>query len=314
MADKLTPLFQSGNLTEPVSKLIDHVAGLVGAIDEPKRIRRVAAAEADATRIQAEAQVEAAKTRALGILAIDELAVRAHRRVDSRELRRQKNIEAIVVGAAHQLPNPVSTAPVDEDWLYQFLDECQDVSNEEMQRIWAKLLAGEIGEPGSYSLRTLRLVRALREADAKAFRTLCCYIWHVADGVVYIKSPAAKSSLASRGIHYAQLLHLQTLGLITVQEGVTQIEMGGWRWLEYMGTRYRLVNTSDRRAFPLVMYLLTDIGRELTPLCEVEPDEEYLQELIASWSDAGLEVSVAEGDDWRVLMPPAVASGDAQRD
>ena len=42
--------------------------------------------------------------------------------------------------------------------------------NLEMQLIWAQLLAGEVAEPGTFSLRTLQLVRNLQESDARLFR------------------------------------------------------------------------------------------------------------------------------------------------
>ena len=43
----------------------------------------------------------------------------------------------------------------DFDFFYRFYDNAGKVSDEEMQELWAKILAGEINQPGEYSLKTL---------------------------------------------------------------------------------------------------------------------------------------------------------------
>jgi hypothetical protein len=47
---------------------------------------------------------------------------------------------------------------IDPDWAYRWKERASQISTEEMQRLWAKILAGECNNPGSYSLRTLDLL------------------------------------------------------------------------------------------------------------------------------------------------------------
>ena len=41
--------------------------------------------------------------------------------------------------------------PQDFDWHTRFYEACGNISDDEMQEIWAAVLSGEIGNPGSYS-------------------------------------------------------------------------------------------------------------------------------------------------------------------
>lgn len=63
----------------------------------------------------------------------------------------------------------VSSEKVDQDWATRFFNIVEDISDEEMQNLWAKILAGEIKQPKSFSLRTLEILRNLSKEEAEAF-------------------------------------------------------------------------------------------------------------------------------------------------
>jgi hypothetical protein len=173
-----------------LAKLWEVVANGIGGLARPWQIGRV-------SRAEARAQVEAAKIRMLGMretaaprelpagppatelveaeLLDDEafpLIVRAKRRLEYQEAKRQLNLDEILVEAAEDIANEpeVSTDPVDEDWIVRFFGHAQDVSSEEMQTLWSKLLAGEVRRPGSFSLRCLDVVRNLSREEASNTR------------------------------------------------------------------------------------------------------------------------------------------------
>lgn len=56
---------------------------------------------------------------------------------------------------------------LDEEFIKRFYRYASDVNKEEAQRVWARLLAGEICFPGSFSLKTLDLLRNLTKEDAE---------------------------------------------------------------------------------------------------------------------------------------------------
>jgi hypothetical protein len=106
--------------------------------------------------------------------------------------------------------------------MVQFFNYAQDVGNEEMQKLWAKLLAGEVSSPGSYSLRTLQAVHVLRQADAVLFQKFSTYVWN---GELYFVSLAAGKVLQQKGLRIENLFHLDSLGFLTVDNGISlQIE------------------------------------------------------------------------------------------
>ena len=73
------------------------------------------------------------------------------------------NIDNVTQIAAEQLSQEdfVSEEPVEEDWTTRFFNIVEDISDEEMQRLWGKILAGEVKQPKSYSLRTLELLKKI---------------------------------------------------------------------------------------------------------------------------------------------------------
>lgn len=288
MPPESRPLIDLGALSEPVTKLIESISSAVGALYEPMRIRKKAKAEA-------EAEVEAAIIRIKGALELQEIAARASERINILELRRQNNIQSIVGKAVRQLPDSVSEEAVDEDWVVQFFNYCQDVSNEEIQLIWARLLAGEVAQPGSYSPRTLHLVRLLRPSDAILFRRACSYIWSVEGSLLHFRSRSIDDLMRRKNLRYNDFLHLQTLGLATVDTDLHWgIEPGETHGADYQGALYSLVNPDAAREKHLPAFMFAEVAKELAPLCDTEPDEEYRVAVVESWTEAGVQVEVLE--------------------
>lgn len=159
-----------------LQRLLEVTASGIGAIFRPWMIRRIAQAEADALLTQgtAELQLEALRSESEPLrLALDESTATLDERSEARfrlqERKRQQNIEAVVMEAAQQGgTDPPDEAP-DDDWVAQFFTSVQDISNPELRKIWAKLLAGEIGAPGSHSRRTLERLRQLSPQEARLF-------------------------------------------------------------------------------------------------------------------------------------------------
>jgi hypothetical protein len=288
MAD---PTALIGSLTEPITKLIETTSSAIGVLYEPTRIRKKAEAEAQAAKVQARSDVEVARIRAEGER---ELADRANQRLAAKELRRQGNIEAIVTKAAHQLPDAVSKQPVDADWAVQFFNYAQDIGNEEVQFIWAGILAGEVNRPGAYSLRTLHTLRMLGADDARLFRRLCSYFWRIGenDGG-YLGGTEADEYLKSKGFDSYTFLRLEFLGLILVSGGLElvlhpQHPVEVW----YMGRHLVVKAEAHEKYFSLSPF--TDVGLELVNLVEAEPDWTYYDVVVDAWRKAGIVVELQE--------------------
>jgi hypothetical protein len=117
-------------LSAPLTKLVEVIAAGCGRVYGPTDIRRTAAAQGDALVMMEEAKVRAT-----------DVAVRAAQRLLDVGERRQHNIDAIAYQAEKLLPHKVSPEPVEPDWAARFFAESQDISSEQMQSVWARILA-----------------------------------------------------------------------------------------------------------------------------------------------------------------------------
>ena len=64
-------------------------------------------------------------------------------------------------------------APISDDWLNAFETEAARMSSAQMQRLFGKILAGEIQRPSSFSIKTIKLMSQLDNQAAALFRQLC---------------------------------------------------------------------------------------------------------------------------------------------
>jgi hypothetical protein len=275
--------------SQPLTKLMGTVADAVGTAYrdayEPWGIRRRARAEGDAEIIRAERHQKA--------LEIEE---RAARRRFSRELRQQQNIEAITKKAADEMPDLVSDQAVDQDWVFSFFSHCEDVSNEQMQTVWARILRGEVTQPRSFSLRTLAAVKLFAFNDADLFSKLCSYVWQTPDGPVPMITngppPDEPDGITDLGL--ADLLNLRALGLINYET----VTMLGWTTdnpkveVRYFGHRYSVSAPPEERLIMLdTAVFLTGVGAELAPIAGAQPNEEFREATVAYWRGKGLAVT-----------------------
>ena len=96
-------------------------------------------------------------------------------RVFVNEKRRQNNIEHIVKKAIEfcRTQEYSSHNEVDPDWVSDFFETAKDTSNENMQYIWAKILANEVDQPGSFSRRAIHTVKLISPDEASVFNLFC---------------------------------------------------------------------------------------------------------------------------------------------
>lgn len=99
----------------------------------------------------------------------------------------------------------------DFDWYMRFYDIVGNISDEEMQAIWARILAGEIHRKGTYSLQLLDILKNFTQKQAELFNRVCSHCFISGDNV-YI--PNDNEYLQFANITYQDILDLDALGLI----------------------------------------------------------------------------------------------------
>lgn len=274
--------------TEPMGKfgekLVDVIAKGAGILYEPIRIREKAKAEADAAVIAAEAQVK-----------VDDIAARAQHRQHWQALNRQRNMEAIFGHTFRLRPDEVSDKPVDPDWGAQFVNLSQDISNEDMQFLWARLLAGEVSKPGSYSLRTLDTLRLMSQSDAALFQEFAGFVWTIGGGAMALTTDDGRGIVWNNrtDVDYTELMQLDAAGLIHLKAvGIT--ESGETITIAYGAKRYVAKIASRSIVSPVRGFALTEAGNKLLALCDERLHEDYLQWWLQTWQTIyGITVTTA---------------------
>ena len=71
------------------------------------------------------------------------------------------------------MPKRDAFAEYDFDWFIRFYEAVGNISNQEMQEKWAKILAGEISKPASFSLSTIDALKNMGQKDAILFEKIC---------------------------------------------------------------------------------------------------------------------------------------------
>ena len=153
-------------MVDPIKKLIEALQSAIGKVYEPRHIRNMADAKAYEISTVGQAMREFCDIPATyhdGQIQLDttdseSLVERTKSRLAFQELTKQNNIESVVDQSYQMLEGEpmVSNEPVDQGWMLRFMDSVGDISDSDLQRLWAKILSGEIKQPKSYSLKELR--------------------------------------------------------------------------------------------------------------------------------------------------------------
>ncbi|GAG79021.1 unnamed protein product, partial [marine sediment metagenome] len=209
------------------------------------------------------------------------IVTRIENRQEYQEQKRQLNIETITQITAENLENEesVSEDKVDEDWTTRFFNYAQDISNEEMQELWGRILAGEVKQPKSYSLRTLELLRNLSKDDAEVFIKLSQFAFHTVTDDFLVKG---KNKILDKfNIRYSEIALLQEIGLLHTGEMVSYNFMPTTKAIRTpvtIGDTIILLERKENSPKQSVSVILfTCIGRELLKLVTINPDFKYIQ-------------------------------------
>ena len=330
-----------------IEKLVDYTASGIGSIAGSMLAPWIARREAQAKQIAAKGEVEEQKILAEGqahkmrtianaqadaraiLVSPDsiiqgelDIAQTVTQRIQFQEEKRQRNIGTVVGHAALELGDKdVSNSEPDHDWTARFFNDVQDVSSEEMQSLWGKVLAGEVERPRSTSILTLSILRNLDQATAGIFRKLCSTCVSIRpDGNQFIDARVpslggnpGKNVLKDYGLNFDALNVLNQHGLIISDYN---------SWYDYrvcigiaspdpeprlirlpfsfQGRYWVLESTTVRtenQEFRLSGVALTRSGRELSRIVDLEPMNKYAQALMEFFKTKNLKMT--EVDDWQ---------------
>lgn len=168
----------------------------------------------------------------------------------------------------------------DFDWFVRFFEAAGNVSDDTMQNLWAKILAGEISQPSSFSLKTIDVMRNLSKRDAELFIKICSHSF-MSSGTNYFL-PNEKEYLESVGITYEDIMKLNEFGLM-FNNGLISLNMSisnEPHILIYNHSLLMMISSSSGKSekASISQYPFTEVGKELSTLIsESASDEDFLK-------------------------------------
>ncbi|MBR3934996.1 MAG: DUF2806 domain-containing protein, partial [Oscillospiraceae bacterium] len=211
-----------------------------------------------------------------------EFAERTQSRLAYQEMLKQANIEK-VAGKAYQLlesEEEVENNPVDQDWTIRFFNCVEDVSNEKMQEIWAKILAGEVKKTGSFSMRTLETLKNISQKEAETFQKILPFVIMASDDNMFVL-PSGEWNEGNYS--YSDVMLLDECGLISSTPFIhhrLDLENNETRMLFNKKKTLIIKSVSEKEEkISIEIYTLTKTGTELYNILSFEPDDQYLENL-----------------------------------
>jgi hypothetical protein len=297
-------------LSEPLKRLIEVISSGIGNVYKPYLIRKTADAKAYEIKVIANAMAESkkllthteyedGKVKVLAEQSEDfpTLQNRADARIQYRGQCEQQNVEAVCVNAAEELlkETTVPDGKPEPEWISRFFDISSGINSEELQFLWGRILAGEIKRPGSFSLRTLDVLRNLSRKEAENFVKLGNYILRSNEKVFYV-DPTAYIFAKDGGLTFLDILALKHAGLVfesDLEFSFAPSSAGQMTHLTYGSLLLIFEREKDTQKLGSNIGLLTPVGIELLELLTVQPDMEYLEFVGRRFAADGLKSSWA---------------------
>jgi hypothetical protein len=186
-------------------------------------------------RAESAARVKLIETNATQIarqMEVDpEYARVAVRKFGQKIIREQVNLDLVSEEAAKHLTassqqsdaSQEAVGEIDDDWLNHFEKEASQRSAEDMQRLFGRILAGEIRRPSSFSIKAIKIMGELDKDAAELFKRFCsaCIVQRIPQvgqildaRVPSLGGNAGSNALQKYGFNFNHLNILHEYGLI----------------------------------------------------------------------------------------------------
>lgn len=144
-----------------------------------------------------------------------------------REQRDFFNLSKIL----HRLATLVKIKPKEEikddnDFFWNTIEHAKSVSDDEMQELIAKIIAGEYNAPGTYSMSMLQIIKMLGKSELELFEKICCLLIN-GDQIpqdLFSLPENAKGFMNELSIDFGSLQLLQSLALFLPNEMTRSME------------------------------------------------------------------------------------------
>lgn len=165
------------------------------------------------------------------------------------------------------------------DWFVRFFEAVGNVSDETMQNLWAKILAGELVRPSTFSLKSIDVMRNLSKRDAELFMKVCSHAFAWGTNICL---PNEDAYIEFVGVQYTDIMKLSELGLIFNNSFITlNCNLGDKPRIIFRTNNLVMLMSSasgDSETVCIGQYPFTEVGKELsTMISERASEEDFLK-------------------------------------
>lgn len=185
-------------------------------------------------------------------------------------------------------PDKEYTTP-SQEFVNDYTEAVEDVGDDEILKLFGKVLAGEMERPGSFSKKTLSILKDMSREDAESFKRLCrhCiggeYVNENGEVAYFYSRPFLLPNENGSSYNCGQLpleevRNYEMLGLILPEMyDVFRIQPGVGQLIVINGKTYGAKNVQDEYvSMHLGPYLFSKWGAELATLCDLGDAPELL--------------------------------------
>lgn len=176
--------------------------------------------------------------------------------------------------------------PLENDFFWGMIGHAKYISNDEMQELIAKIIAGEYNKPGTYSMSTLQVIKMLGKYELELFEKICSLI--INDDQIpqdlFSLPQNAMHFMKKLGVDFGSLQMLQSLGLFFPNDMRKTMENPNNRIyrVNYFDENidFVAVNPEDVNNLGIEIpnfYGLTPVGRQILQHLDPQSSIDYLK-------------------------------------
>lgn len=175
-------------------------------------------------------------------------------------------------------PNDIK---MDNDFFWNTIEHAKTISNEEIQELVAKIIAGEYNHPGTYSMSTLQTLKMLGKQELELFEKMCslCINDFQISQDIFTLPESIKPILNSLKIDFRSLQALQNLGLFlpnSMTRGIDNPDRKNFA-LNYLDKviLFKPTLENDTKIALPAYYELSNTGKQILQHLKQEFNEDY---------------------------------------
>lgn len=243
----------------------------------------------------------------------------------ARALAEQERIDGLLASALVEIASqgndldapPVSSDSTPPDWFDVYSREAKDRCEGELREAFVRILAGEIQRPGTFSVRTLRVLGMLDQGTASLFRKAVsvsvrlefpyvdgCLSGHIRDvRIPELGRSLGHNGLAEYGLGYRAMTSLTEAGLLHAEYSSSadygpllpphRIRPNDQIPMVHQDRMWLLMPRSpDRQGSPVHVTgaMFTKAGQELLRIVDVEEMPRFTEQLRQHFESGGYEM------------------------